>query len=511
MAVYAAMISRLSSTARLIRSSLRAKIFLGIFMPLLLILGVSAAIDYVRRRDALLEELSNLSAYTGRVVETDLRHQMIDSDFEGLQELLDAVGTDEELQSVYLLDPSGEVIFSPFERRIGSRLNNNSPECQPCHNLPVEQRPDSVVVTLADGKRVFRSMQPIENSPECGECHDSEDPLIGGLLIDIAVAPFSETVASYLQSQLLWWVGYIVIAVLVVNFVVGRMVLNRLGVMVSAISGLGHGETPSGLEEGPPDEIGQLVSSFNDMSGRVSNREAQNRRLSESLQRESDQRSELLKRLITAQEDERKRVARDLHDGLGQSLGALALDAQILKLKLAVEDEPTLEQLDQIQSLIAETTDQMYSIILALRPSALDDLGLVPALRDYSERLLDGKDIQFEFDASGFESRVPPEIETALFRIFQEALNNSVRHAEAKNLSLSLSFKDSIVEGLIEDDGRGFDPDSAQISDRSPRGLGLLGMLERAHQCGGQLRVHSSPGQGTRISISIPISEDSYV
>ena len=103
------MISRLGSTIRLIRSSLRAKIFLGIIMPLLLILGVSAAIDYVRRRDAILEELSNLSAYTGRVVETDLRHQMINSDFEGLQELLDAVGADEELQSVYLLDPSGEV------------------------------------------------------------------------------------------------------------------------------------------------------------------------------------------------------------------------------------------------------------------------------------------------------------------------------------------------------------------------------------------------------------------
>jgi hypothetical protein len=274
MAVFAAMISRLGSTIRLIRSSLRAKIFLGIIMPLLLILGVSAAIDYVRRRDAILEELSNLSAYTGRVVETDLRHQMIDSDFEGLQQLLDAVGADEELQSVYLLDPSGEVIFSPFERRIGSRLDSNSQECQPCHSLPVEERPDSVVVTLADGKRVFRSMQPIENSPECGECHDSEEPLIGVLLIDIAVAPFSETVVSYLQSQLLWWVGYILIAILVVNFVVGRVVLNRLGSMVSAISGLGHGETPSGLEEGPPDEIGQLVSSFNDMSGRVNTRDA---------------------------------------------------------------------------------------------------------------------------------------------------------------------------------------------------------------------------------------------
>ncbi|MGB3714489.1 MAG: ATP-binding protein [Candidatus Promineifilaceae bacterium] len=503
--------SRLGSIIQFIRSNLRVKIFLGIMMPLLLILGVSAALDYGRRRDALLEELSNLSAYTGRVVETDLRHQMINSDFEGLQELLDAVGADEELQSVYLLNPSGEVIFSPFERHIGVMLDNNSPECQPCHRLPVEQRPDSIVVTAADGRRVFRSMQPIENSPECGECHDADSPLIGILLIDVAVAPFSETVANYLQSQLLWWLGFILIAVLAVNFVVGRVVLTRLGGMVSSIAGMGHGETRSDLEEGPPDEIGQLVGAFNDMSQRVTNREVQNRRLSERLQRESDQRSELLKLLITAQEDERKRVARDLHDGLGQSLGALALDAEVLKLKLAVDDEPTLEQLDQIQSLIAETTDQMYSILLALRPSALDDLGLLPALRDYCERLLQDKDIQFEFDASGFESRVPPEIETALFRIFQEALNNSVRHAEATHLRLSLSYRDDIIEGLIEDDGRGFDPDSIQINDRSPRGLGLLGMRERAIQCGGQLRLHSAPGQGTRIRISIPLNEVSDV
>jgi signal transduction histidine kinase len=335
--------------------------------------------------------------------------------------------------------------------------------------------------------------------------------LIGILLIDVAVAPFSMTVASYLQSQLLWWLGYILIAVLVVNFVVGRVVLNRLGGMVSAITRMGHGETRSDLLEGPLDEIGQLVTAFNVMSHRVTSRETQNRRLSERLQRESDQRSELLKRLITAQEDERKRVARDLHDGLGQSLGALALDAEILKLKLAVDDEPTLEQLDQIKSLIAETTDQMYNIILALRPSALDDLGLVPALRDYCERLLHDKDIDFELDASGFESRVPPEIETALFRIFQEALNNSARHAKATFVRLSLSCREDIIEGLIEDDGLGFDPDSVLINDQSPRGLGLLGMRERAHQCGGQLHVRSAPGEGTRITITILLNEASDV
>jgi two-component system sensor histidine kinase UhpB len=152
----------------------------------------------------------------------------------------------------------------------------------------------------------------------------------------------------------------------------------------------------------------------------------------------------------------------------------------------------------------------MYDIILDLRPSALDDLGLVAALRTHAERITQEAGIAFELDVSGMNGRLPPELETALYRIFQEALSNVVRHARATKLSITLICNNGAFEGNIVDNGRGFDLATIQANGDSARGLGLLGMQERISQCGGRLEITSNHGRGTHIHILIPMPLSAY-
>lgn len=499
--------SQTDPISRFLPSGLHAKVSLGVILPLLLILGIFTAVGYRRQREATLAELSKLAAYTGRVVESDLRHQMIESDFAGLQGLLNTIGEQEEIHRLYLLDTSGQVIFAPLEEGVGLHLDNRRQDCQPCHGLPVAQRPDSVVVTMPSGERVFRSMAPIENSAECAQCHDSGERLIGMLLIDVSVAPFTERLTAYLKQNLLFWLSVIAITILVVYFVVDRFVLRRLADVVLAIGRMSRGTQPPPVPEGSPDEIGQLVRAFNRMAHQIESRKRQNQALSDRLQQQSRQRGQLLRRLISAQEDERIRVARELHDELGQSLTGLALRAQALERHLSPEDDRGQTILDQIRALITGTTDQMYDTIMALRPSVLDDLGLVSALYAYAERALEGSDLTFELDDRCFNNRLPPAIETALFRAFQEGITNVVRHADATHIWVTLTCEDGFFEGKLADDGRGFEPEEIQSNGHDTRGLGLLGMQERVTQCGGQMEVESTPGWGTCIRFHIPLKE----
>jgi two-component system, NarL family, sensor histidine kinase UhpB len=209
--------------------------------------------------------------------------------------------------------------------------------------------------------------------------------------------------------------------------------------------------------------------------------------------------------LIDAQEDERKRVARELHDEMGQSLSGLALQVGAAQRLLASNPQRAGEQLEQVRNLVQEASDQMHDMILALRPSILDDLGLAAALHSQAGRLFEHTSIRFTLDTSQLQGRLPPEIETTLYRVFQEALNNSLRHSNASQVRMVLAKKETAFEGQFSDDGQGFDPDQITDDAGTGRGLGLLGMQERVAQCGGHLEIHSTPGSGTSLFIYIPL------
>ena len=305
----------------------------------------------------------------------------------------------------------------------------------------------------------------------------------------------------------MWWVGAILITVVVVNLAMSNIVIKRLQRLAQALAGFGQDQLCLRIPADDPDEIGQLSEAFNKMSQRIEDEVAENHALSDHLYLQSKQRGELLKYLITAQEDERKRVARELHDDLGQALATIALQTEAIEQLIDSDPGGAVIQLNLTRDLITDTTDRMYELILALRPSTLDDLGLVAALHSHAERFLNGSGITFELHAAGLTSRLEPEMETALYRIYQEALNNVRRHSGAKRVAITMTMNDDFLESEIQDDGHGFDPRRLDSNEDSPHGLGLLGIKERVSQWGGNVEIVTKPGSGTLIRLRFPISE----
>ncbi|MFP5327379.1 MAG: GAF domain-containing sensor histidine kinase [Acidimicrobiia bacterium] len=213
---------------------------------------------------------------------------------------------------------------------------------------------------------------------------------------------------------------------------------------------------------------------------------------------------EMLARVIDAQESERARVARDLHDQIGQSLTSVLLGLRLVDGSLSneapdVHDART--HTDEVRALVAHALDEVRQLAFELRPTVLDDVGLVAAVRrlagDLSERF--GVPIDLDLDAVDDEARLPSEIETVVYRIVQEALTNVARHAEATRASVEIAVNGDGVSVMIIDDGVGF-----AVGPGPLRSLGLAGMNERASLVGGRLDVASTPGEGTTVVLEVP-------
>ena len=219
------------------------------------------------------------------------------------------------------------------------------------------------------------------------------------------------------------------------------------------------------------------------------------------LREREEARAQLLRKVISAQEDERKRIARELHDETTQSLAVLAMGIEGAQDAIRGGRIP---HLDEVKAVAVRTLEDVHRIILDLRPSVLDDLGLLSAVRWYGERQLETRGISVRCEFGELDRRLPPEMETALFRICQEAMSNIARHAKATAVLIEIGLEDDVFRIDIEDDGQGFDP-GAVARREGRRSWGLMGIRERAEILGGTARVESSPGQGTHVEVRIPV------
>ncbi len=227
--------------------------------------------------------------------------------------------------------------------------------------------------------------------------------------------------------------------------------------------------------------------------------ELQQARVDEAERREA-QRGELLRRVVAAQEAERQRIARELHDATGQALTALGLGLR--SAGRGLDSKPAAGQMRDLERLTANTLDELRHLIADLRPSHLDDLGLAAALRWYATDLRARGQLDVQVSLAGDERSLPSPIQIALFRVAQEALTNVAKHSGTRQAALQLCFGPHDVVLEIRDDGCGFDPLSQAGEDRPA--WGLLGMQERAALLGGECRVESRPGAGTQVRVSIP-------
>jgi signal transduction histidine kinase len=232
----------------------------------------------------------------------------------------------------------------------------------------------------------------------------------------------------------------------------------------------------------------------------------ENARLYGEIQQREDTRRQLLAKVISAQEEERKRIARELHDESTQALTALIMSTQAAQDALPQGLDREKERLARAKAQAVRVLVEMRQMILDLRPTALDDLGLIPAIRWYAETHLQPLGIHFSIKAVGAKRRLPPQIETSLFRISQEAINNVAKHSRAKKTTIQLEVRGEEARCSVEDDGVGFDVEACLARRDPDQGLGLLGVRERVSLLGGSLTIESGPGKGTKLQVTIPLT-----
>lgn len=261
--------------------------------------------------------------------------------------------------------------------------------------------------------------------------------------------------------------------------------------LVEATQSVARGDYSRRVTQWADDEIGELAIAFNGMTEALAQAEIE--------REERDQlRTQFVSKVIAAQEEERKRIARELHDSTGQSLTSLLVGLH--NLKDAEEQALVPARIDALRDIVSQTLDEVRQMAWQLRPSTLDDLGLVSAIQRYIDDYQQRFDVQVDFIARDVDERLPVEMETVIYRVIQEALTNIVRHAQASSASVIIDRRANTLRIIVEDNGIGF----ALTDKQDGKSLGLQGIRERAALFNGTLIIETEPGQGTSLFLEIP-------
>ena len=313
------------------------------------------------------------------------------------------------------------------------------------------------------------------------------------------------TAANRALLHNLMWLGAAVGLALALGWVGSSLLVMRpVKGLVRASARLASGDlsTRTGLRHGK-DELGQLTRTFDHMAQALEERELERKLAEETLQTRDDKLQLLSRRLVESQETERRHIARELHDEVGQTLTVAEMNLQVLVQSSRAA--PRTGRLKESLQAVERVLEQVRDLSLNLRPSMLDDLGLEPALRWYTKRQASLAGLDAEFRADALESRLDPLIETACFRVAQEALTNVVRHARARAVAVEMRKQDGGLHLFVRDDGVGFDVAALREQAVLGASLGLLSMEERATLTDGGFACKSAPGQGTEVHAWFPL------
>ena len=315
--------------------------------------------------------------------------------------------------------------------------------------------------------------------------------LIGAVAGTALTAQFVQTTPNRSTIELVGFFAVIgVAASALVNAVILRLALSPLKLLEHTAERVQRGELEARAPVSPLGDanLTRLTEMFNGML--------------DSLSAYQKQLQDVAARALHAQEEERKRIARELHDETAQTLSALVIR---LRLARGAKDPETRDaRLEEVRDEIVKAAEGIRRFAVGLRPPALDQVGVVAAISEHVRSLCETTNLNVEFEADYIDKLLPPDTELALYRIVQEALSNTVRHAGASMVGVRIEHKDDCVVVLVTDDGKGFDTSAAL--DSTGRGLGIFGMRERAAYVGGTVDIDSEPGDGTTVRVEIPVA-----
>lgn len=455
--------------------SVRLKI-LGMILGLVLLFGAGLTIQ-VRRSIglAMQKQLDEQSVSIGRDLAARATDLILLNDQYAIQQLLNAtLKNNANVRYAFILDHQGNVLAHTFGDTFPiALLQANQVQTSEHHHT---------VVLQTEAGLVWDTAVPIF------------DGRIGAARIGISDAGI-RAAEQTITSQILLTTVFVAIIGITASIFLTWLLTRPMLDLVRATQTVAKGDFSPRTKRWADDEIGDLAEAFNAMTEELSR--------ADEIRREREQlRRDLLEKVIKTQEDERRRIARELHDSASQNLTSLLVGLK--NLQTACGDPRLEQQTESLRRVAAQTLDEVHEISMRLRPHILDDLGLSAALERLTREWQERYKIPLDLLIHCGEERLPGEVETAIYRIVQESLTNAARHAGAQSASVLVERRGQAVIAVVEDDGQGFDPTQTP----GERHLGLAGMRERAELLGGKLTIESQPGAGTSVHVQIPISEN---
>jgi signal transduction histidine kinase len=490
---------------------LEYKVTLLIFAVLLVVGVPGGALMLHLQREGLKSQFEETALTVAETLYDSLTSDMQSVRRDHIQDTVTRASAGATINEVVVLSSTQKVYASGEISEIGQTRND-----------------EYIALALETGETVTRTEEqygrtevcvvlPVFNAPQCHGCHDDDKVILGAIEVGLDRSSLDAQIRD--QTMIMGLIAGLTfvtvggsLAFMFRSTVAGP--LSRLGGTARRIA---EGDFAARAEADARDEVGMLARTFNEMADHMEEYagalEESKRDLEQKVQDRTAQllematiRGQLLERLISAQEEERRRIARELHDEAGQALTMMMMDLARAADALPEGATEAREKLTQSRALAAQTLAELRKMIYDLRPEVLDQLGLVPAMRSYVRSRLEAENVKTRLRFVGLDQeRLSPEVEITLFRIVQEAVTNIIRHSGASEVDIEVVRKGSIVTATVSDDGKGFDAEAAL---QAPESWGLRGIRERVAVVGGELSIESGPGRGTRIRISIPVPDE---
>jgi len=455
-------------------TSIRVKV-LGIVIGIVLILGAFVTVQ-IRQilRVALTNQLEEQGLAISDLIATDVETRIANGDSAALQDYLikrqrhfsDTVHVT-PIDYIFVVDNEGQIIAHTFEDQVPSALFSE----------------DGVEAGLGSAFDIATQIDQENAVLHLGLSESRINDALNSVTRHLIYATILTMVAGFVGAVMLTWV-------------LTRPIMN----LVETAKAVEKGDFSRRAPHWANDEIGKLAEAFNAMTEALA--------LADRERRESEQlRTRYVADVIRVQEEERRRVALELHDSTSQSLTALLIGLRNLAEN---NGEASLKNhAEDLRKQVVDTLDEVNRLARQLRPAALDDLGLQAALQHHITDAQNRYQLHIDFLMYGIASeRLPAELETNIYRIVQEALTNIARHAGAATASVLIEKRSNSIRIIVEDDGKGFDPAPTASAGKS---LGLRGIEERARLFGGKMTIESVPEQGTSLFVELPTTQFSVM
>ena len=459
--------------------SIRVKI-LGMALVLVLLLGggVTLQVRAVLTR-TLTQELRDQSVSLARDLAARTAGPLLINDLYDILQLLRETRTNNpDVRYAFVLDSDDRIVAHTFSGAFPPGLEQVNPVQPDAHHRTIRLATDEgmvwdTAVPIFEGRAGTARVGLDEK-----RMHDTLNAVTAQLLLTTLLV----SAIGIVSATMLTW-----------------LLTRPIHRLVEATEAVRQGDFSPRVDRWANDELGELADAFNAMTADLAT--AQTER-----QERERMRAYYLEQIITAQEEERKRIARELHDETGQALASLMVGLR--NVEEAPSPQAAHQRLVELRAQTAGALEDVRRLALELRPSALDDLGLAAALRRYVQDFTTRFDVRVDLQMDGLErQRLAPQVETAVYRIVQEALTNTARYAQASQVSVLVKAGDAQrqLSIIVEDNGCGFDAESVLRAGLAENRMGLYGIRERAELLGGTLTVESQSGGGTTVYVRVPL------